>query len=489
MYRTQLRERRQRAVETLPELGQDVRRLANLAYPTAPNDVRETLAKEQCIDSLIDGDMQLRIKQARPINLNDAIRHAVELEAFNKAELNRNEGGGYLRSAAEQETKDETATLLKTMQQALTDLQTEVKGLKSKQTPRDQNLRQCHACGKPGHIARFCPRGDVTCYGCGEKGNVVRFCPKGRRQNQNGGRQKGRNNDDQGKTDTTPVTSDKTPGSVGVHKLAPEAGMFIRAKVNGVITNLLIDTGATVTLISTVFFKDMSNMPTLSSSQRDILTANGESLKVAGKTIIEIQSDTFKCLSEAVDADINVDGILGLDFLNSQHAEIDMCNNTIKIQGHKVQFNIQGQIGCYRDFSNEEQLKTHLLQCVKEMTQFTCEVCSQVFMKRHMKNIHGQVPNTGPKVVEVNKKDEGSDKESSDEDSQEDDDIEKYNSGELIGDISDDGDNHDDDKHEKPKSSDQTDLKGTSDLELGRTQRKSCSPRPVAAPVKRKLDV
>jgi hypothetical protein len=60
--------------------------------------------KHDIVDSLIDGDMRLRIKQARPINLNDAIRHAVELEAFNKAELNRNEGGGYLRSAAEQET-------------------------------------------------------------------------------------------------------------------------------------------------------------------------------------------------------------------------------------------------------------------------------------------------------------------------------------------------------------------------------------------------
>jgi hypothetical protein len=35
-------------------------------------------------------------------------------------------------SATEQENKDETATLLKTMQQALTDLQKEVKGLKSK---------------------------------------------------------------------------------------------------------------------------------------------------------------------------------------------------------------------------------------------------------------------------------------------------------------------------------------------------------------------
>jgi hypothetical protein len=39
--------------------------------------------------------MRLRIKQARPINLNDAIRHAVELEAFNKAELKRNEGGAW----------------------------------------------------------------------------------------------------------------------------------------------------------------------------------------------------------------------------------------------------------------------------------------------------------------------------------------------------------------------------------------------------------
>jgi hypothetical protein len=63
---------------------------------------------------------------------------------------------------------------------------------------------------------------------------------------------------------------------------------------------------------------------------------------------VSLQSDNFKCLNEAVVADINVDGILGLDFLKSQHAEIDMCNNTITIQGHKIQLNIQGQIWCYR---------------------------------------------------------------------------------------------------------------------------------------------
>ncbi|CAC5402443.1 unnamed protein product [Mytilus coruscus] len=52
LYRVQFRERRKKATESLPELGQVFRRLSNLAYPTAPRDVRETLALEQFIDSL-----------------------------------------------------------------------------------------------------------------------------------------------------------------------------------------------------------------------------------------------------------------------------------------------------------------------------------------------------------------------------------------------------------------------------------------------------
>ena len=86
LHRAQLRERKQRAIDSLPELGQSIKRLTNLTYPTAPLDVRETLAKEYFIDALTDSDIRLRIKQARPATLNDAIRHAVELEAFVKVE-------------------------------------------------------------------------------------------------------------------------------------------------------------------------------------------------------------------------------------------------------------------------------------------------------------------------------------------------------------------------------------------------------------------
>ena len=99
LYRVQLRERRQKASETMAELGQDIRRLTNLAYPKAPSDVRETLAKEQFVDALVNSEMRLKIKQARPVDLNDAVRHAVELEAFYRAE-NKQLGLGAIQSAS-----------------------------------------------------------------------------------------------------------------------------------------------------------------------------------------------------------------------------------------------------------------------------------------------------------------------------------------------------------------------------------------------------
>ena len=113
LYRAQLRERTKKATESLPELGQSIRRLTNLAYPTAPFDVRETLAKEQFLDALSDSDMRLRIKQARPRDLNEAIRHAVELEAYAKAERKDTEKKGYYRLIGNSEKTNELSELTK----------------------------------------------------------------------------------------------------------------------------------------------------------------------------------------------------------------------------------------------------------------------------------------------------------------------------------------------------------------------------------------
>ncbi|KAH3875030.1 hypothetical protein DPMN_038289 [Dreissena polymorpha] len=84
LYRVQLRDRRQRASETLAELGQDIRRFANLAYPSAPTE-------EKFINSLVNSDLRLKVNQARPTYLKDAARHAVELEAFFRTERRQQE--------------------------------------------------------------------------------------------------------------------------------------------------------------------------------------------------------------------------------------------------------------------------------------------------------------------------------------------------------------------------------------------------------------
>ena len=57
-----------------------------MAYPTATVDLKEILAKKQLIDGIRYSDMRLRSKQARPTDLNDTVRHAVELQVFQSAD-------------------------------------------------------------------------------------------------------------------------------------------------------------------------------------------------------------------------------------------------------------------------------------------------------------------------------------------------------------------------------------------------------------------
>ena len=58
----QLRERGQKASETVLEPGQDIRTPTNSAYPTAPCDLRETLAIEQFVAALINSEMRLHTR-------------------------------------------------------------------------------------------------------------------------------------------------------------------------------------------------------------------------------------------------------------------------------------------------------------------------------------------------------------------------------------------------------------------------------------------
>jgi predicted aspartyl protease len=83
-------------------------------------------------------------------------------------------------------------------------------------------------------------------------------------------------------TNTTRNNEDQRSGSIGVSKSANEAGMFIKSKVNGRNANMLVDTGATVTLVSIKLFESMAS-PVMTEMKREIITASRSKINVLGE--------------------------------------------------------------------------------------------------------------------------------------------------------------------------------------------------------------
>lgn len=53
-----------RREESLQELAENLERLARLAYPLAPEEMKILLAKERFIDEILDGDARLRLNES-----------------------------------------------------------------------------------------------------------------------------------------------------------------------------------------------------------------------------------------------------------------------------------------------------------------------------------------------------------------------------------------------------------------------------------------
>ena len=364
LYRAQFREKRQKSSETLPELGQAIRRLANLAYPTAPRDVRETLAKEQFIDGLVDSDMRLRIKQSRPKTLNDAVKLAVELEAFNRAERQNNVNRGHLRNTGCSDIKDEekvnTITddnlVLKSMAEAIQTLTSEVTKLKELSNTRAHHQHPFEKRSRNYRNKReFGSRNrDITCFNCGEKGHIQYKCNKPKPDKC-----------DIPETDYT-IGSEKTPKSRPIYNkkfinrkknpsvsILEEAGMYIKLQIQNTPAMFLIDTGATMTLVSSKLYDKFSQKPSLKSVTQTIETANGGNMHVHGRAEFEIKIGSVNVSSSAVVANITAEGIIGLDFLRTNNCILDIVSETLTIGQDKFKLIFEGPLGCYRICASE----------------------------------------------------------------------------------------------------------------------------------------
>lgn len=326
LHRSQLKERRQRASETLSALGQDIKRLVNLAYPTAPNEVRETLAKEHFIDALLSSDMRLRIKQARPKSLNDAIQHAVELEAFNRAERRNLVVEDHSRVVTE-ETEQPRRSLeadVKKLQETVEELGRSFNNWKRQGQHRGANR---YSTSGPSGLSYFGQQ-KRKCFQCGKEDHLKRQCPSLR---QTEARKNPREH--------------KAKGAATVN-----AGLFAECKINGVQAECLIDTGATLSIISkkawdTVRQHGSSDVVPFNST---ILSASSDRLVTYGKAELVVEISGVQCIADLVIADIENDVILGLDFLKDNNCHLDLTKDTLYIKEKSCKLVLGGKLGCFR---------------------------------------------------------------------------------------------------------------------------------------------
>lgn len=168
LHKMKLRGRIRRREETLAELAEDIEYLTRLAYPDAAPAMQESLAKDQFIDSLLEEDMRLKIRQSQPKSLRDAVELALELEAFQLASRQRVKTvrGAAMETPIQTEVSadDVRKQMMQCMQQCVDAMLNRTaeensgpRGRRTRRGPGGRKEVKCWSCGQLGHFQRDCP--------------------------------------------------------------------------------------------------------------------------------------------------------------------------------------------------------------------------------------------------------------------------------------------------------------------------------------------
>jgi hypothetical protein len=120
--------------------------------------------------------------------------------------------------------------------------------------------------------------------------------------------------------------------------------------MNGFWVKLLVDTGATLSIISSDILYSILNdpNPTLAPIDQPILMADRTALKVEGSILMPLTVSNLVSNQTFAMAHMGIDGILGLDFMTNNDCLIDLPNSNMLLKGKRVKLSFEGEIGCRR---------------------------------------------------------------------------------------------------------------------------------------------
>ena len=116
-------------------------------------------------------------------------------------------------------------------------------------------------------------------------------------------------------------------------------GMFVTADIKGQAVNILIDTGATITILSTRIFRELRQNDTelLRDTNVQLKQADGTPITVLGSVTLQMKMGQSVHSTEFIVAEIQNDGILGMDVLLNAGSTIDCDNLKLSFHGETLQ--------------------------------------------------------------------------------------------------------------------------------------------------------
>ena len=173
LYKAEFESRKKKKLESWADFGDDLRRLADKAFPALQIEAREELALSRYLDQLYPSQISFAVKQRRPRNLHEAVSSTIELESYLPKEQATvqlvNDGNDTQPPMPVQAVQQQ---LLGAIQQ----LVERVERLETRPPPSRNREQRMIPPRRPQAQARGRQGQPIVCYRCGKEGHYARGC-------------------------------------------------------------------------------------------------------------------------------------------------------------------------------------------------------------------------------------------------------------------------------------------------------------------------
>ena len=333
LYLADLTTRRRRPQESWAEYAEALRVLSEKAYPELSTKATEQFALTQLIAGVTESQVSFAVKQRMPKTLDEAVTVIMQTEAhFTAARVasTTQEEPTVGANAVNTKKRDALLDVVSNLAEKIEKLEARLDHSspprpqrQQRQTRRDLSTIICFNCHQPGHWARGCA------------------APHSNRPQQ------------QGNVETLSQTV-KGHMAEGVPKLAPDQGTLLLSPVNpavayhipvllhGHICSFLLDTGAAVSLLSSALWNKYHNdSQQLTPTMHRLVGVTGDPLTVQGSATLPLLIGENKFDIPVIIVDnLTEDGIIGLDFLRSNHCTIDFKSQLLHFPNNEVSLSL-----------------------------------------------------------------------------------------------------------------------------------------------------